>query len=250
MLSFIKGHKFEDEIEYVYRNILSNEDVAIEKIAKRCKIEDKNGINREFDVYYEFKVAGTIHRVAIECKNHKRPISIEIVDQFIGKLKDFNNIHGCIISKNGYQKGAAEKAIANGIELIKYDTLPKFNQILAKKIQKVWLPTNETIGRPFYTIMEKDDGISTTGTYYTCGGMHVLLFICKNAAISYLEKLPDKSELGVFGMSKEQLCALCMLQEAGAEFKLAIVPVLCLEEETSTLSIEYSGESIRKAFCD
>lgn len=247
MWRFSKGHDFEDEIEYVYRSILENEGVKIDKIEKRCKIEDKNGIRREFDVYYEFKVAGNVHRVAIECKNYKRPISIEIVDQFVGKLKDFNNIYGCIIAKNGYQKGAKEKAIANGIETIQYDSLPKFNQILARKIQKVWLPTNETIGSPFYTIMEKDDGCSTTGTSFMYEET-ILLFICRSAAMSYLKKLPPSWNLGVFGVSKEQLCALCLYQEAKKEYKLAIVPVLGLERETSFVSFEYSGEEIRKAF--
>ena len=248
MWSFIKGIEFEDEIEYVYKNILSNEDIKIERIEKRCKIYDKNKTLREFDIYYEFKVAGHTHKVAIECKNHKRPISIEIVDQFVGKLKDFNNINGCIISKNGYQKGAAEKAIANGIELVEYGELPKFNQILANKLAKVCLPSKETIGKPFYVLMEKQGEFSTTGTYYVYDKNRIPLFICKNAALSYLNKIEDKEKWDVFGVSKEQLGFICSLYKFESKVRLGVVPLLGLEGEGGFFSIEYSCEDIRKAF--
>lgn len=248
MNNFLKGVLFEDEIEYIYKSLLRNEDVKIQKLEKRYKIKDKNGTEREFDIYYEFIVAGHLHRVAIECKNYKRPISIEIVDQFIGKLKDFNNINGYIISRTGYQRGAAEKAIANGIDLIEYEKLPKFNQILANRISKICLPTDETNGRPFYVIMEKINEKETSGTYYAYEGKSIPLFICKQAAISFLEKLSDKQRWGVFGVSEEQLMFICSLYKFDANVKLCIVPVLGLERETQVLSFEYSGEEIKKAF--
>lgn len=113
--NFLKGVLFEDEIEYIYKSLLRNEDVKIQKLEKRYKIKDKNGTEREFDIYYEFIVAGHLHHVAIECKNYKRPLSIEIVYQFIGKLKDFNNINGYIISRTGYQRGAAERQSQMGL---------------------------------------------------------------------------------------------------------------------------------------
>lgn len=250
MWSYLKGKKFEDEIEYVYKNILWNEEVDVERIERRCRIPDKNGILREFDIYYEFKVAKHIYRVAIECKNHNRPISIEIVDQFVGKLKDFNNINGYIVSKNGYQRGAAEKAIANGIELIEYDKLPKLNHILANRLAKACLPTDETIGRPFYILMEKDGEKTTIGTYYAYDKSYIPLFICKNAALSYLRKLPDKEEWGVFGVSREQLNFICSLSKLDTSLRLIIVPVLGLEKEEVTITFEYTGDDIRQAFLE
>jgi hypothetical protein len=141
MFNFFKGKKLEDEIEYVYQHILSNESVDIKTIKKRCKIRDKNGVEREFDVYYEFDVAGRTHKVAIECKNYRRAIEVGIVDAFIGKLHDFPNMMGAIVSPNGYQVGAIRKAQSHGIELLDYDSLPKFNDIVVNRLERACLPT-------------------------------------------------------------------------------------------------------------
>ena len=60
MNSFLKGRLFEDEIEYIYKSILKNEEVKVQKLEKSYKIKDKNGAERELDIYYESIVAGNI----------------------------------------------------------------------------------------------------------------------------------------------------------------------------------------------
>ena len=247
MFSFLKGIELENNIEYIYSSILSNEDINVLKLEKRCKIRGKSGCLREFDIYYEFKVAGYVHKVAIECKNYKRPISINIVDGLIGKLNDFNNIKGIIISKNGYQKGAKEYAMYEGIEVVEYDNLPKFNKILADKLAKVCLPTVNTIGKPFYVIMEKHDELMTTGNHFTRNNI-IPLFICRKAAERYLERMPDKKIWAVYGVSKEQLIFICSVHKLNSEIKIAIVTTLVLDEEKDVLSFEYSPEIIKESF--
>lgn len=245
MLSFTKGKEFEDVVEYIYSSILSNEEIKIELFEKRYKIEGKSGVKREFDIYYEFKVAGHIHKVAIECKNYKNAISIDLVDAFIGKLRDFNNIHGVIISKNGYQKGAKQHANYAGIEVIEYEKLPRLNQILASKLAKVCLPTVNTIGRPFYVIMEKNDAHTTTGTYYLQNNT-IILFISRKSVKRFIERYKLNNSWSVYGVSKEQLGFICSIHKLNAKIKLAIVPTLLLKGEDEALF--YSPDEIKNEF--
>ena len=53
----------------------------------------------------------------IECKFHEAPIEQEIVDSLIGVLDNSDADKGVIIAKNGFQRGALERAEGSGIEL-------------------------------------------------------------------------------------------------------------------------------------
>ena len=81
-------------------------------------IKDKFGIDRQFDIYWEFEIGGVKQQTIIECKDFKNPVSITVVDGLIGKLKDFPNLRGLIATRKGYQKGAKTKAESNGIDLL------------------------------------------------------------------------------------------------------------------------------------
>ncbi|WP_447512107.1 restriction endonuclease [Acinetobacter pittii] len=113
-----------------------NVNVEINKI-----LEDAFGIKRQFDIYWEFELGGITHKVVIECKDYSSNVSVDIVDSFIGKLKDFPNMRGLIATKKGYQSGAERKAAANGIELLRVreqnesDWLDENGQPLIKKVK-------------------------------------------------------------------------------------------------------------------
>lgn len=70
---------------------------------------------REFDVLLTANVAGYPHQIAIECKNEGSPIGVEKIDAFVGKLKDVGIRQGVYVSATGYTRGAAERAVAEGI---------------------------------------------------------------------------------------------------------------------------------------
>lgn len=82
------------------------------------KIRGKSAVH-QVDIYWEYKIAGVIHKVAIKCKNYNKPISKSIVAAFHGILLDIGNMNGIIVTKSGFQKGAKEFAKFYDINLIK-----------------------------------------------------------------------------------------------------------------------------------
>lgn len=94
-------------------------DHELTKIHRNKKIYDRDGIEREFDVYIEAIANGYSVNIAIECKMYKkRKVSIDKIDSFLKKCSDFPEINKmAFVSFSGYQKGAKEKALLNGVKL-------------------------------------------------------------------------------------------------------------------------------------
>jgi hypothetical protein len=160
------------------------------------------------DVYYEFEHLNLTYRVAIECKDWKKPIPAEEVRCFSTKVANLNNITRVKISISGYQSGAVDYAKRHGIILMEKKDLPTFNQILAGKIQKVFLPNEKAIGEPFWTLMEINGG-EITGSYYSLPNVNMIPFLLsKRTAESLLSRLSDKERWCVRGISQRQLRAL------------------------------------------
>ena len=94
-----------------------------------------------------------------------------------------------MISTSGYQSGAIDYAKRHGIILMEKSDLPTFNQIIAGKFQKIFLPNEKAIGEPFWTLMEIENG-EVTGTYCNLRGEGVPLLISKKTAEELLARLP------------------------------------------------------------
>lgn len=118
------GQELEDFVENVYSVLLKNENLKSAKIEKNHIEIGRSGAKHQFDVFYEVKIAGVVHKVGITCKNHDREITEKMVEDFKGELSRLNNIIGCMISSKGYQEEAKKCAEYNGIELITTDELP------------------------------------------------------------------------------------------------------------------------------
>lgn len=88
------------------------------EIEQGKKIIDRCGIEREFDLYWEYEFAGVIYKTIIECKDYSSAVSIEKIDALIGKLHDLPGIQPIFATSIGYQSGAKHKAKQNGIELL------------------------------------------------------------------------------------------------------------------------------------
>lgn len=125
-------------------------------VGQDVQIVDKLGRSHQVDVYYQFEKAGITHKVAIECKDHGRPVDNGHVAKFFGKLANAGNIQKVMVSRLGYQKLAYEIAEDNDVMLLTVDDLPRFNELLAERLKAVALPDESTVGEPFWTIMEKE----------------------------------------------------------------------------------------------
>ena len=115
------GKEYENFVSILQQAILSSEEYIKQKnivIEKNKIIKDKNGLDREFDLYWEYELGGLTYKTVIECKDYKSPITVEKIDALIGKIQDIPELKGVFATKTGYQSGTKTKAKKNGIELL------------------------------------------------------------------------------------------------------------------------------------
>jgi Restriction endonuclease len=87
-------------------------------IYNNSRLTNESGRKREIDLLIETKVNNFNIKIAIECKDFKRPISAEKIEAFESKCKRIKGIDKKVfVSSNGYQKDAMNAANAFGIEL-------------------------------------------------------------------------------------------------------------------------------------
>lgn len=103
------------------RAILDSEHITNQqniKVEVRKKIQDNCGILREFDVYWEYELAGLTYKTVIECKHYSSTVSVGEIDKLIGKAKDIPDLKLVFATTKGYQSGAKTKAKHNKIDLL------------------------------------------------------------------------------------------------------------------------------------
>ena len=115
------GREYEDFVKNLQQAILNSEEFTKQKniILERNKlIKDRSGIEREFDLYWEYELGGVTYKTVIECRDYKDRISIVHIDGLVGKLLDLPGIKQVFATKKGYQEGALTKAKQHDIDLL------------------------------------------------------------------------------------------------------------------------------------
>jgi hypothetical protein len=69
-----------------------------------------SGTNRQVYVLVTGSVGGEDIRIAVECKNYKRPVGIKTVEAFIGMLLDLDVHKGAMYAANGFTANACQRA--------------------------------------------------------------------------------------------------------------------------------------------
>lgn len=115
------GKEYEELVRDIQHSLIAAENIPSLSniiIEKNKKIKDRSGIEREFDIYWEFEIGGSIYRSVIECKDYSTPVSIEKIDAFIGKTSDIPGLKLIYATRTGYQSGAKIKAEQHNIQLL------------------------------------------------------------------------------------------------------------------------------------
>lgn len=110
----IEYEKFTQEI---YQELVNADVLKTTKVQHNVKLKGRSGQEHQIDVYWEYEIAGSKQKVAIECKNYNKNVAVGKVRNFYGVLADFNNVTGIMVTKVGYQKGAKRFATEHGIML-------------------------------------------------------------------------------------------------------------------------------------
>jgi len=106
-------------------------------VKHNVKLKGKSGQEHQVDVYWEYKMDGIEHRIAIECKNYSRGVSIGKVRDFYGVISDMGNVKGIMVTTVGYQKGAKQFADFYGISL-KELRAPKEGETIIGELDLKW----------------------------------------------------------------------------------------------------------------
>lgn len=120
--------QYEKLTQEIYNAVLKEEGIKNIKVEHNISLEGRSGVQHQIDVLWRFKQAGIDHAVLIECKNYGSNLTLEKIRNFFGVLHDIGNVRGIIVTKTGYQSGAAKFARHYGIKL----------KILRKPILEDW----------------------------------------------------------------------------------------------------------------
>jgi hypothetical protein len=112
-----KNTEYEKFTQDIYQSLINAQGINSIEILHDVKIKGKSSQEHQIDVYWEYEIAGVKHKVAIECKNYNKNVSIGKVRDFYSVLSDLNNVNGIMVTKIGYQKGAKKYAEHYGINL-------------------------------------------------------------------------------------------------------------------------------------
>lgn len=115
------GKDYEQFVGLLQQALLDAESVTIQKnieVQRNKKLIDACGIEREFDLYWEYELAGITYKTVIECKDYDSRIPLEKIDALIGKIRDIPDLRAVFATRKGYQSGAQTKAEHNRIDLL------------------------------------------------------------------------------------------------------------------------------------
>lgn len=113
-----KGTEYELLVQKVLNMLHAADGVEQICIKHDVKLTGLSGATHQIDLYWEFKMAGLLYRVAVECKNYAAPVSKGKITSFKGVLDDLGGLSGIYVCASGYQKGAKQVAEAYGIQLL------------------------------------------------------------------------------------------------------------------------------------
>jgi hypothetical protein len=237
--------EFEDHVRKVYQTLL---DLKGEKVlvARDVTIRGRNGLDHQSDVYYEFELANIRHQVAIECKNMQRALDKDRIMAFSAKVNDCPGVRGVIVAANGYQSGAKKFAEDNGISAIVPSDLPSIGRLLGLRLESVAIPTESTIGQPFWTLFEVETG--APAGHEQDGETFGVLFFSKKQAEAYFVARSYSSDWAVRGLSQENLRTYILTVDSVDGRFLIIQSVNNFEEPFPFVAQEIDRQSLISEF--
>lgn len=103
------------------------------EVTHNAKILGRSGTHRQIDVLVTKAVGQFSIRIAIECKDLKRPADVKVVEEFSGLLQDVSANHGALVCPRGFTATAKMRAKDLGLDVYSpVDTDPHKRQVKAR----------------------------------------------------------------------------------------------------------------------
>jgi Restriction endonuclease len=128
-----QGKSLEELVSSIERALAHNEKVSVQSPALLAdRITDEN---REHDVLITVSGSHHVARIAIECRDRSRKLTVNDVEGFWSKCQDTGVDQGVLVSPKGFSKSALEKAKHRGIRCLQLTEAKSFNWLLATGIR-------------------------------------------------------------------------------------------------------------------
>jgi len=108
---------YEKLAQEIYKNILALDGVENVEVLHNANIKGRSGVEHQIDVFWQYKYAGIEHKVLIECKYYKNPVSLIHARNMLGLVTDIPNSEGVLVTTQGYQSGVVDFSNHYGIGL-------------------------------------------------------------------------------------------------------------------------------------
>ncbi|MEO9523581.1 MULTISPECIES: restriction endonuclease [Marinobacter] len=184
------GREYEQFVGLLHQALLNAETLTEQRnieVQRNKKILDSCGVWREFDIYWEYELAGITYKTVIECKDYNSKITLEKLDALIGKVRDIPDLKAVFATKKGYQSGAISKAEHNKIDLLvvreqndsdwqDVDGTPFIKEVHSNVT--IRMPANITNFRPLLdAAWAKDEMGIDVGSEFSMSGLNNEIFI-------------------------------------------------------------------------
>ena len=130
------GRAYEDFVAGLHRALLEAErvldgrniEVELNKI-----IIDNDGLKREFDIYWEYEIAGIKYPTVIECKDYNSSVSIADIDALLGKTQSIPGLRLVFATTGTKTKAQTRQQCCLPIRLTPIPPTCRAAMILAQK---------------------------------------------------------------------------------------------------------------------
>ena len=241
----MKNPGLKSNVFSMYKSKIGRENLLLPKIDKDVEIEDKYGVKHTIDIYFEFVQMNNLERTIIKTIS-SREVTQEDIEKFKSTVDNLNFFSKNIIFYDTKVSDDALKiADITNIEFKKFDLQ---QEIINDSIQalKVMLPDKDTIGDPFWVLMEAKNSVNT-GNYY-CNGNNIPLFTSKRAANDVCNKINSNNTYQVFGVSQRQLEVLVNLSVINKVNFGIVLPRFIQPDNTKVLSVLINSRDIEKFY--
>ncbi len=110
------GRSYELFVQALQRRILAEQDLTVEVLHNK-RLPGRSGAVHQIDLYWEYRLGGVLHRVAIDCKDYTTRIKKEKVLAAVGLMQDLPGIRSVLVTRSDFQKGAVAVAKHYGVGL-------------------------------------------------------------------------------------------------------------------------------------